>query len=269
MFTGTTDSDRKFHLFGLTIIKSETIEDVKWTLETLEEALASIGDTTSLRKYNRVVADGSPAIRAAAEEFFGKDNKILIGMCYFHVLTNVRKNGAKYEKSLDVRKKCRNDISAMSELVFNNEFTIAKRLFLQKWEELSPDLAEYINSQYFEKLNNWHVGALPGFPITNNSLEAFNGVFKTIYTDHQRLNLDPFLKAIQDCIKDHSIQYKDGLRIFQPKPTITPNLFKAADAFKRSKVEKRITVDSQNKVTVVFSNTNESLDKVTDFYYFY
>lgn len=82
-------------------------------------------------------------------------------------------------------------------------------LFLDKWLSVGREdicsCLEYLQNSKLERNSTWFEGIAPGFPSTNNGLEAINQSIKRQNTFRQRLELSRFLTIVErDILKNWS-----------------------------------------------------------------
>lgn len=78
---GTTDRDRHFHCFGISVCSAETEDDYKFTFNSIKNTILKIFDFVYCP--NVLIADAAPSISNAFKEVFGGNTLII--MCWFHV----------------------------------------------------------------------------------------------------------------------------------------------------------------------------------------
>ena len=74
LIIGTSDLDRHFHTFGISICSNETIADFKFMFQSLVDGLAKLKETIQVE---RLVSDAS--IRNAFAQIFGNDKLYVLG----------------------------------------------------------------------------------------------------------------------------------------------------------------------------------------------
>ena len=128
-------------------------------------------------------------------------------MLYFHVTQNAEKYLKPLSKS-GVYKEMKEDIRLLQICAHEAMFTKATRLFLEKWrknaDSLITEFINYFEEQWIRKLPHWYEGAAPGFPSTNNGVEATNAILKRECTVRLRLPVGQFLHNITDLLESWS-----------------------------------------------------------------
>ena len=127
-------------------------------------------------------------------------------MCFYHV---VHAN-EKYLKPLTKGGKCGHikDIQTLQHCDNEGTFAKASELFLKWWKkDKDPQVRTFIThfeDEWLHKYPKWFEGAAPGFPSTNNSLEATNGWIKRKHTSRSRLPVRQFLKNVYQLLEKWS-----------------------------------------------------------------
>jgi len=144
-------------------------------------------------------------------------------------------------KNKVLRESLRDDIYQLQLANSEEEFEAASALWLKKWQNNADthDFIQYFKDEYFDKLNGWYEGRAPGYPSTNNSLEATNNNVKNECTLRERLPLGEFFGKSVEYVRQWSLdldEEKVNSNIFALKPTIPLQLETAAYNWARSKV---------------------------------
>lgn len=149
-----------------------------------------------------LIADAAKSITNGFERVFGK-NYIRV-FCWAHVLRNLD----QYLKTLSKEEKVaiKNDLYHLQLVANENEFIVISKCFLTKWAKC-PHLSSflsYFESEYLNQRFGWFEGYAPGFPSTNNSLEATNKTIKDENTLRERLPLKQFVEAAREIVHNWS-----------------------------------------------------------------
>ena len=171
---GSTDMDRSFHCFGISVCSGETTSDYKFCFESLRHGIKVILSENFLPKT--LVADGAPAIKNAFRNVFGDD--CLVVMCWFHVRKNIQKMLNQLIINEEKKAEILSDIEFMQLSKSNEEFNTASLLFKKKWEGYNQNFIQYFENEWLKENRFWYEGAKGLIPSTNNALESFNRVIK-------------------------------------------------------------------------------------------
>lgn len=234
MLVGTSDLDKIFHPFAVAVCSAEAAEDFRFIFEALH-----MYDVNW--KPDVLLADASAAITAGFRGVFGEPEKRI--MCFFHVLKNLE----KYLKPLprNVQRDLKADIRALQ--LCNDETTFGKAstLFLNKWRtdtaQNVTDCIDYFHSQWLAKDNGWYEGYAPGFPSTNNAIEATNSVIKREHTIRERAPVGQFLNNLLELVTKWSTvrnPQSTNCVLFHTIPSISLPLWTAA--YQWAKLNKKV-----------------------------
>lgn len=173
LLLGTTDRDRVFHVFGLSVCSKEQTEDFIFLFKTIKSADQDIFQKSIAPKY--LVCDAAKSIQNAFINVFGSDVTII--MCWAHMKKCVQK---KAEQLVHPKEK-RNEI-------------------LKDIDLLQQKFMEYFQHEWLECNPNWFEGVSKLVPSTNNALESFNRVIKDENTLRERLPLSRFAVVLKEYI---------------------------------------------------------------------
>lgn len=192
---GATDKtpDQKFHLFAIMISKRETADDFAFGFATIRCNMLMVADVNFSPTY--LMADAAAAIANGFHRVFGDDRTVL--MCESHMKRAVDRRPFHDQNNKELVKADLNKLI----LAYNEDiFQHGCELFLKKWLEFEPELAEYIDCTWFKRNEKWYNGAGIRTPNTNNALEGFNGVFKTYHTRRKIKNLNEFKHKLMNIV---------------------------------------------------------------------
>ena len=194
---GKIGADGKFRPIGLVLTKKEDMDSYKLVLDFIRE--------TSKVNPESVMADGDPAITAAAEEVFPNAVRL---MCFTHVMRNVNEKLARI-RALDpaISQNISNDIRALQHGALDEEsFHVLYGLMQRKWTE---DLKERIR-EFFLYFGNtwcrsatckWYQACNPQHATTNNSVEGTNNSFKRDFTLNKKLSIPHLVSKFAEQLK--------------------------------------------------------------------
>ena len=195
LVTGTSDSDRQFHPFGLATTYGETAGDYEFVFATLKRL--NLGPEV-------LVSDCADAIRNAFLNVFGEDK--ITAVCWAHVIRNIDQK-LHLVTDTQMKTEIRRDIYVLQLCKSAQEFGVAKELFLKKWAtDDIEQFVSYFRSQYLEKHTSWYEGIDLRAPSTNNCLEATNRWIKTLGTFRERHVLGRFVEVCTDIVQSWSRQ---------------------------------------------------------------
>jgi hypothetical protein len=244
LIVGTTDMDKHFHPFGLSVCTNEKKEDFKF----LFRALVATSKKLFEKKFepNVLICDAAKSIQNAFIEIFGTDKLII--MCWAHMRKNVQKRVER-----DVEKKNRSlilsDINTLQLSSSPEIFEKAVELFKKKWNTEQAFL-NYFEREWLSDNSNWYEGVMKHVPSTNNALEAFNKVIKDTHTLRERLSLNHFLSVALESVQQWSNDYKTELKKFSKIPTITLSLW--TSAYQWTKKNKPVLIVSQQESQISY-----------------
>lgn len=197
IIVGTSDRENTFHPFALAVMKGETTQDFEFVFR-------AVHNFNLEWQPSCLLADASEAITNGYINVFGQPAVRI--MCYFHVVQNI----TKYLRSAPARTcgHIRADIQALQHAQDDVTFQKASALFLKKWRrEKDPvvvHFVQYFQDQWLSSNASWFEGAAPGFPSTNNGLEATNSWIKRGHTLRERLPVGQFLTSVIELLETWS-----------------------------------------------------------------
>lgn len=207
LIIGTTDSDRHFHPFCITISSDEQKISFKYIFQALKNQL-------SLSPHS-LVSDAAAAIREAFLEVFGQNCSLI--MCWAHMRRNVMKKLHLADESN--RQELIDDIDLLQISSDEKIFTKAISLFVKKYQDNASDFIDYLNQMWFSSHRNWFEGASINIPSTNNALESFNLVIKREETLRERMPMGQFVNQCLASASRWSTQYSLD-KVIVTTPTI-------------------------------------------------
>jgi len=154
--------------------------------------------------YQVLIADCAEAITNACLKVFPNIRRVY---CWAHVIRNADKKLSSLVKTASMRPLIRQDIKILQLAKTDSEFQHASELWYKKWNvDDTAEFATYFRTEYIIKHMGWHEGRAPGFPSTNNCLEATNNVIKNEWTLRNRLAIRDFLETAFKRIQDWSME---------------------------------------------------------------
>ena len=132
LLCGTTDAQKRFHPFSLSICSNETEEDFYFIFNAVKKAAKTIYNYEY--KPNILIADAAPAIHngfMAAFSYKSLDEFFRV-MCWSHVERNCEDNLKSLEYR-DIREEVLNDIKLIQLMPSTAAFNHAISLFFDKW----------------------------------------------------------------------------------------------------------------------------------------
>ncbi|OAF64323.1 hypothetical protein A3Q56_07956, partial [Intoshia linei] len=165
LVSGTSDMNRRFHPVGLAVTTKEKTKDYEFLFKSIKLGMLQLDIA---KEFNILVADASYAV------------------------TNVL--------SKQDRLNIRLDIGLLQICYSKSLFTLAKRVFIEKWSQRGPDALEFIKYfklQWLTERIGWYEGYAINIPSTNNGLKSTNAVIKNTVTRRTRLPFNVFTKSIE------------------------------------------------------------------------
>ena len=140
-----------------------------------------------------IIQDASHSEANAAISFFGPN--IVILMCWFHMIFNVKKHESLKEVPPILKDMVITDLTRLH-YCLEYEYETFKKLVFDKWNSY-PELKHfiaYVIPQWFEgTFCNWHIfKSPPGFANTNNPMESFNKIIKARFRENILYTLKHF-----------------------------------------------------------------------------
>ena len=173
-------------------------------------------------------------------------------MCYFHVVSNIKK---RYSKALGSTGWF--ELHGYIEKIHLSRSISEKKkqiqLFTDRYkvdEQLDDDLYEYVNKQWLEgAFNKWQIyHNEPGWANTNSNIESFNAAIKRDFFKRRRMTVIGAVHKIEEIIKYYSTNKKE----FHILPKYSDKL----DKFSLSKTLKDIKVIEKLSVSIKSTVTN-------------
>lgn len=211
---GSTDQNRLFHPFGISVSGGESEKEFGFIF-------------SAIKKYNPnwspayLLSDCADAIMLGFKNIMGPPEKRLL--CYFHVLKRLKENlpKSKYKHGII------DDINLISSSYNDNMFTQSVNLFFSKWKLVNdPYVVKfllYFEDYYVKRYPFWYYGAVIGVPTTNNGIEGTNSAIKSQHTFRKRWPLKEFLNEINSLVENWSYyrnplcpNYKEFSQIYVP-----------------------------------------------------
>ena len=235
LISGTTDLDRHFHPFGISVCSNERTEDFKFIFKALANSLEKLNLSENLQ-INTLISDASYAIRNGFTNVFGDDTMLI--MCWAHVRRNVVKN--LHLVAEEFRDDVMEDIDSL-QLASNKEiFEKASLLFVKKWRtKRQYQFTDYMNEMWLSTHQNWYEGIASYTPSQNNALESFNLRIKKEETFRERMPLSRFLQQSLESVERWSKEYKSNDKQFISVPSV--GLKQWTDGYHWAKSNKIVT----------------------------
>lgn len=235
LISGTTDLDRHFHPFGISVCSNERTEDFKFIFKALANSLEKLNLSENLQ-INTLISDASYAIRNGFTNVFGDDTMLI--MCWAHVRRNVVKN--LHLVAEEFRDDVMEDIDSL-QLASNKEiFEKASLLFVKKWRtKRQYQFTDYMNEMWLSTHQNWYEGIASYTPSQNNALESFNLRIKKEETFRERMPLSRFLQQSLESVERWSKEYQSNDKQFISVPSV--GLKQWTDGYHWAKSNKIVT----------------------------
>ncbi|OXA39961.1 Glycerol-3-phosphate dehydrogenase [NAD(P)+] [Folsomia candida] len=219
LVVGTSDKDSHFHPFGIAITSGETVEDFSSVFQVLKGYDENFEPEV-------LVADCAEAITNAFQTVFRVEFKRVY--CWFHVKQNVKKFLKSSKIPESQKKGISFDIDCLQLADNEEEFNIAKKLFIKKWKTGdTKDFYDYFETEYLNQRNGWYEGYAPGYPCTNNGPEAINATIKNENTFRKRLPLGELFVTLKKIVSGWSLDRNPvslDCKIFATSPTYSLQL---------------------------------------------
>ena len=167
---GTTDKNRQFHPFGISVCTNETEHDFAFVFDCVKSGLKDIFDSDYKPKV--LQADAAPSITKGFKKAFGySDTDFTRLNCWPHVQRNLEKK-VKSIKCPVVRAQIWSDISSLQLAHSPENFKMATELFIKKLKQKKmpyvTTFIEYMDDHWIKINSNWYEGAAPGYPSSKS-----------------------------------------------------------------------------------------------------
>ena len=149
LFVGTTDMDKQFHPFGISVSKTEQSRDYEFLFRSLQDGLKKL-DLPPLEPI-ALMADGADAITNGFNLVFGKEYKR--GMCWAHC----RRANEKYLKQHTRKNEILEDLDKLQTSQSTNIFNLASQLFMNKYAD-EEEYVNYFKSEWITAHSGWYAG---------------------------------------------------------------------------------------------------------------
>lgn len=240
------DKMRHAHPVAFASITKQEEADYYFVLATLQDQCNRMGISCSVKAF---ISDGEIALKKAARSVFGEH--VLLVNCYFHVVQNIKKYLTKAKESADHKERILKDVNRIQVAPTPRHFDDACGLFCMKYGAL-PGFVQffekYIDNEYYK---NWYECALPGYPATNNSLEALNRAIKDHHLDRTREPFGTFKTKIMKVVE----KYGADERIIYDKRLYTIEDERRAFNFIRAGKRTRIVQDWSDRAKYMYFPT--------------
>ena len=271
LICGTSDQDKVFHPFGISVCTNEKDNDFQFMFESLKVGLQAINQTALPNDGSiSLIADSADAITNGFKAVFSPDTDFKRRMCWFHMKKSVD-NYLSILGEKDLQCAVLKDINVLQLATTEQQFCVASRLFFQKYSSNSNSnmkkFLEYFNKEWLVKHVGWYEGYLKDSPSTNNGLESINSTLKKEATFRVRMPMAEFLTTANDVVNKWS-EKRDPYSVNHPKvfmqePSITTSDFTAAYNWmtksfviqKNCQDTKQFFIKSKHS-TQVFNNTS-------------
>lgn len=119
------------------------------------------------------------------------------------------------------------------------------------------DFINYFKKQWLSAHKNWYEGAADYTPATNNGLEGFNGVIKSLYTLRSQLPFAEFIEVISKIAKTILTEFESSDRQLLEYPTIPRKLWQESFKWAQNKEIGRAKYDENKFLVQSSSNKND------------
>ncbi|KAH9118408.1 hypothetical protein AeMF1_008425, partial [Aphanomyces euteiches] len=195
---------RQFHPVAFYVLGREAEPDYSWAIRELMTIYAVVVGEPLRISYVMSDAARAPALAIQlVKEDLGVEKTL---MCFYHCMANVHKflSGVSIAaKSLAFRH-IYNMHYSRSEDEMQYHWGVAQESWL-RYQELGR-FVDYFRNQWIDSGSScWQVYHAPsGFPTTNNPCEAFNKIFKDVYTKRQKHGLCATFEMLGDMAEAYS-----------------------------------------------------------------
>ena len=173
LMVGVTDKKNQFHPVGLAMCKTEKEDDFAFIFESIKIGITKFFPGT-VYAPEVLIAHSAGAIPNGFRSVFGDSFKRVNS--WHHAKKNIDPKLMKL-KDKNVRSQIDIDIGLLQMSPDPRIFSMAKQLFLAKWDRSGPEVdtfISYLKSEWLENNEGWFEGLAPGYPSTNNGLESTN-----------------------------------------------------------------------------------------------
>lgn len=195
---GVSDLHGQFHPIAFMLTSNE--KEIEFSI--FYEALKIESESLDLEfEPEFILQDAQQSSHNAALKSFPN---VIILMCYWHMLENVRKNVKPLlpEKRYEQLKE---DLKEMHMAVSEDDFENLREKFFVTYKKF-PKTCTYMEKQWlsgdFSKWQIFHTP--PGYASSQGCIESFNSTFKADYTNYRKLNIKETIEAVAKCIVYYS-----------------------------------------------------------------
>lgn len=259
---GSTDQNRVFHPFGISVSGGESELEFSFVFDAIKKI-----DPTWNPDY--LLSDCSDAILLGFKNSLGLPERRLL--CFFHVMKNFKENLPKNQH----RDEIISDIHHISSSTTDSMFSISVQLFLNKWKyAIEPSILKflkYFEDYYVKRHPFWYYGSVVGLPTTNNGIEGTNSLIKSQHTFRSRWPLKDFLKGLNTLVDNWSYDKNPSCPNYKPFSDIyLPSTSEWTSAFNWNMDQYTILEKREESVTSYFSlskklGRDESLLKIKSY----
>lgn len=199
---GVSNKSRSLFPSVYVVTTSETSEDYSFIFQSM--LVGCRKQNLMELNINWIMADGAESISKAITNTYGCN--CVRGMCFFHVVFNIKKNLRGIEKK--IKRKIIKYISFIQISKDEAEFDLALILFCERLEEYNNgkinDFIKYFINQWSMNNYRWYEGAYKDVPKTNNCLESHSKELKQNGTIRQSLPFSEYIETIWNFVRSTS-----------------------------------------------------------------
>lgn len=196
---GSTDKNKSFHPLCIAITTYEKADDYRFVFYCLKIAVENELGLTFQPKI--LIADASEAITNGFSSIFNYEFTRVY--CWAHVVRNIIKKMKELKINEEIRNEIMKDIHILQQSHNISNFKAASILFANKWGKYK-NFIDYFMKYWVNSNFGWTAGTAPGYPVTNNALEAVNNTLKSFYTLRQKLIFSEFMEILLKVVADWS-----------------------------------------------------------------
>eukprot|EP00180_Rhodochaete_pulchella_P000578 Plantae.Rhodophyta-Rhodochaete_pulchella.ctg14185.p1 GENE.Plantae.Rhodophyta-Rhodochaete_pulchella.ctg14185~~Plantae.Rhodophyta-Rhodochaete_pulchella.ctg14185.p1 ORF type:complete len:249 (+),score=14.85 Plantae.Rhodophyta-Rhodochaete_pulchella.ctg14185:971-1717(+) len=168
------------------------------------------------------IIDADKAERAALKSVFNLDDSHIL-VCFFRLMVREKERARRLPNT--TQDHVIDSVRLLHELTSDVEFSVKSRAILHwlRRKENSPEssFADYFDTQWLQPpTNDWALyHAFPGEPHTNNGVEGFNSMVKSVYTVRKRHSLPAMTSILLPMVRDKSVEVTFAVHRYPDKRT--------------------------------------------------
>lgn len=198
---GTFNDASKFHPIAIQISSKNQTNDFVYLFKLMAKAAKTIHNIDAAPKY--LLSDNSETVKKAFEKSFTSEKGSVFVAHFSSVLAALNKFG--YSNSAH-KKQIIGDVKMMRRCANKKVFDALANLFVKKWSDLEPDLAQSFQVEWLQNQRNWYFGSCLIGPGGNWEHDLFEKTLKREHALRDQISFEDFAKNFSKAIISMSKQ---------------------------------------------------------------